>query len=131
MRLTAKNGGSSEAETKIVTTLEIAFAEKALRHLCENETKAQRVLGLDTAKKLRRRLADLRAATSISDLVAGRPRELGGPCPRPIAVDLGEGARMVFSAAHNVNPLLESGCVDWPKVSRIKILRIETNYDES
>lgn len=124
-----RNSEASGVEQGIVSTLEIAFAEKSLRQLCESETKAQQVLGAGRAGKLRRRLADLRAATRITDLVAGRPRELDGPCPRPLAVDLGEGARIVFSANHNVNPLLESGCVDWPKVSRVKILRIEVDHD--
>lgn len=124
-----RNSEALGIERGIVSTLEIAFAEKSLRQLCENETKAQQVLGAAMAEKLKRRLADLRAATCITDLVAGRPRELDGPCPRPFAVDLRDGARIVFSANHNVNPLLKSGCVDWPKVSRVKILRIEVDHD--
>jgi plasmid maintenance system killer protein len=116
-----------ENVTIVATTLEIAFAEKNLRELCESEVKAKRILGLEIAAKLRRRLADIRAATSIRDLVVGNPRELEGNCPRPYLIELGPGARMILMANHNHNPVLNSGCIDWSKVSRVKILRIE--YD--
>lgn len=67
----------------------------------------------------------MRAAASVKELVAGRPREVeGGRQPR-FAVELGDGSRIVFSANHNNTPLLTSGGVDWARVSRIKILGIE------
>jgi hypothetical protein len=119
-------GLASEAESDIVATLELAFASKSLRQLCESEEKATRDLGGRVAQKLRRRLADLRAATSVNDLVAGRPRELEGAPHRNLAVNLSESSRIVFCANHNTIPLLPSGRVDWSRVSRVKILRIET-----
>lgn len=115
-----------EAESDIVATLELAFANKSLRQLCESEAKATRDLGGRVAQKLRRRLADLCAATSVKDLVAGRPRELEGVPHRNLAVDLCEGSRIVFCANHNTIPGLPSGKVDWSRVSRVKILRIES-----
>lgn len=108
--------------------LELAFAEKPLRQLCENETIAKRKLGIRVAEKLKRRLADLRAATCVKDLVVGRPRELGDAYPKQIAMDLCDGYRIVFCTNHNTDPLLESGAIDWEKVSRIKILRIENDH---
>lgn len=109
--------------------LELAFAEKSLRQLCENEAIAQRKLGVSVAEKLKRRLADMRAATSVKDLVVGAPRELEGACQHQIAVDLCDGYRIVFCANHNNVPFLESGAIDWTQVSRVKILRIECNHD--
>lgn len=108
--------------------LELAFAEKQLRNLCENEAIARRKLGTEVAEKLKRRLADLRAATCVKDLVAGKPRELEGGCQPQIVVDLCSGHCFVFCANHNTVPLLESGAVDWARVSRVKILRIESNH---
>lgn len=67
----------------------------------------------------------MRAAASVKELVAGRPREVEvgrQPC---FAVDLGDGYRIIFSSNHNTTPLLTSGGVDWARVSRIKILGIE------
>lgn len=107
--------------------LELAFAEKQLRKLCENDAIARRKLGIKVAEKLKRRLADLRAATCVNDLVAGKPRELEGDCQNQMAVDLCDGYNIVFCANHNAAPLLKSGAIDWARVSRVKILRIESN----
>ncbi len=116
-----------EDESDIVATLELAFANKSLRQLCESEAKATREFGGRVAQRLRRRLADLRAATSVKDLVAGRPRELESVRRRNVSVELAEGSRIVFCANHNSIPTLSSGGVDWSSVSRIKILRIESD----
>lgn len=106
-------------------TLEIAFAEKSDRQLCENEAIAARKLGIEVANKLKRRLADLRAATSVKDIVAGKPQELFGKYKHQIAVELCDGYFLTFCANHNANPLSESNEIDWSRVCRIKILRIE------
>ena len=109
----------------IVPTLEIAFASRSLRELCESAAKADRHFGAGVAQNLRRRLADLRAATTVKDLIAGRPRELEGARRRCFAVDLSESSRLVFCANHRVMPTLRSGDVNWSRIRRVKILRIE------
>jgi proteic killer suppression protein len=76
------------------------------------------------AEKLKHRLADLEAATCVTDLVAGRPRQLEGGQNGQFAVDLGQDSSIVFCANHNAIPLFKSGAVNWSKVSRVKILRI-------
>jgi hypothetical protein len=108
--------------------LELAFANKSLRRLCESEANAKRDLGIRIALKLKRRLADLRAATCVKDLIVGLPQELQSAHRRHIAVALGDGVQVVLCANHNTLPVLESGGVDWGRVSRIKILRIETEH---
>lgn len=116
---------ASVTESFIVTELEFAFFTKSLRQICESEAIAKGALGERAAAKLKRRLADMRAAASVKELVAGRPREVEGgrrPC---FAVDLCDGSHIVFCANHHTTPLLASGGVDWSKVSRVKILRIE------
>lgn len=109
-------------------TLELAFDSRSLRSICESEAQAQRELGLSVAEMLKHRLADLRAATSINDLMVGQPRELDSAQINHIVVDLCAGYLMIFCANHPNNPLTESGKIDWPKVSRIKILRIEGDH---
>jgi plasmid maintenance system killer protein len=102
--------------------LQLSFAKKSLRHICENSTEANRKLGADIAKEFRRRLADLRAATSVEDLLVGAPREFEDK----IAIEVGASFQITFCANHNIVPRLESGAIDWSKVSRIKILTIES-----
>jgi hypothetical protein len=108
--------------------VEIAFTKKSLRQLCESERTARRSLGLTVAGRLKRRLADLRAANCVKDLIAGRPKELQNARAGQIAVELGEGFRLVFCANHSIPPLVDGRRVDWSKVNRVKIISIENDY---
>lgn len=103
--------------------LVIAFASQSLRALCENPATADTELGPEVAQALRSRLADLRAATSLSDLVAGSPRILNHRrlC---MAVNLRDGFQMIFAANHVHNPRDGQNGIDWAKVRRIKIVEI-------
>lgn len=56
----------------------LLFADDQLKRLCSEERLAKRRLGASGARKLRARLADLDAAATPSDLVAGRPHPLKG-----------------------------------------------------
>jgi hypothetical protein len=109
--------------------LELAFDSKLLRTICENDEHAKRQLGRSVAEILKHRLADLRAAASPKDLVAGRPRVLHGGDRQYMAVDLPDGYRVVFSANHAKNPMTETGDLDWARVGRIKILNIERGHE--
>jgi len=114
----------------MLTALELAFETKSLRDLCEKEEKARRELGPDVAHKLKHRVADLRAAESVKDLVAGRPRETESANPGCFVIDLANGSLLAFCANHRKVPLLTSGGVDWARISRIKILRIENAHGQ-
>ena len=106
-----------------MTLLELAFAHKSLRELCESQLRAERKFGIAIARKLRARLADLRDAETINDVIAGRP-ELLASAPEKMAVNLGEKVCIVFCANHVSNPRTEAGGVNWSRVNRIKILDI-------
>jgi plasmid maintenance system killer protein len=102
--------------------LELSFDKKLLREFCENSSKANKKFGTDAANELRLRIADLRAATSVQDLVVGNPR---ATAEGQIELDAGTHLRIIFCANHNTVPKLDSGAVDWSRVSRVKILGIE------
>jgi hypothetical protein len=92
--------------------------------VCEIEAEGNRQLGDAIAKALRSRLADCEAASTVSDLLVGRPMELGDGT---IAIELlGNGSSMVFTANHPDVPMTPSGKVDWAKVQSIRVLRIES-----
>ncbi len=107
-------------------TLELAFDSQALRAVCESEAHANLKLGAKVTEVLRRRLADMRAAVYAKDLLAGRPRV--GPDGKHMVIDLCDGYRIVFQANHVKNPVKDSNDIDWARVTRIKILRIENAY---
>jgi proteic killer suppression protein len=109
--------------------LDLAFDSKLLRTICENEEEAFHELGRSVGEVLKHRLADLRAAISVNDLLVGRPRILDGDTHNlHMVIDLCDGYQVIFRANHPNNPVGENGKIDWQKVSRIKILRIESNY---
>ena len=105
--------------------MELAFQEKRLRDLCEEESLAREELGEQAANLLMHRIADMRAATSVQDLVAGSPRETKGPTPPLLLISLGDRYRIRIAANHVTNPLTPSGAVEWIKVRRVKIVAIE------
>jgi hypothetical protein len=106
----------------------LAFDTLALRTLCECQWKAERVLGLRVAARLRDRLAEIRSFDAVSKLVAGHPREIEGGRHPYYAVDLADGYRLVLCANHNRTPFLEENRVDWSRVTRVKVLRIEVDH---
>jgi len=108
--------------------VEIAFAKKSLRQLCESERRGRRLLGASVAERLKRRLADFQAAECVTDLVAGRPREIESAQPGHMAIDLGEGFQLTFASNHGQAPLADGSRIDWSRVSRVKILSIERHH---
>ncbi len=45
-----------------------------------------------------------------------------------MVVDLQHGNRLVFVANHPTNPMTQTNKLDWAKVTRIRILRIESDH---
>ena len=108
--------------------MELAFESRSLRTICESEARAKNELGLEVAEALKHRLADLQAATSIHDLVAGSPRT-SGIQGEQLIVDLCDNYHIVLEANHPNNPAAETGPLDWTMITRIKVLRIESDHD--
>jgi hypothetical protein len=108
--------------------LQLAFESKSLRSVCESEVEAKLKLGGAAAETLKHRLADLQAATSVNDLAAGRPRVLDQSEGKEMAVELCDGYQLVFTPNHPSNPMTQDKSVDWKRVTRIKIVRIERKH---
>jgi hypothetical protein len=75
------------------------------------------------AEDLKRRLADLRAAESVRDLVASPPTQLEDPME--LSIPMANGFRLILRSNHLDSPMLDSGSVDWSAVERVKIMRVE------
>ena len=110
---------------EIWKTVDLAFATKSLRHICENHSKARRFFGETIASQLKNRLADLDAAETTADLVAGSPRVLTSEPPGQLAIMLCDGYSLLVAAADAPIPCTGEGAVNWMSVSRVKVLKIE------
>lgn len=104
--------------------MEIAFQTKSLRDLCERGDRISKQFGDRVGEAIKARLADLRAASTISDVVAGNPRVLTIDGKPVMSLDVHESCSLVFCPNHLRVPLLPDASVNWSAVSRIKILKI-------
>ena len=109
--------------------MDLAFESKHLRLICEDETTANEKFGGGIAEILKHRLADLRAATCINDLVVGNTRFLDVAYADCLVIDLCPGHQVVLRANHPENPLTDTGQLDWEKVRRLKVIHIGSEYE--
>jgi proteic killer suppression protein len=109
--------------------MEIEFASSGLRKLCEESRLMNRKLGAVCARKLRSRLADLRATTTVAELTAGGPHSLKGEWDGRFALNLHGGHRLVFESANEPVPVNENGSIAWERVSKILVCFIGDYHD--
>jgi toxin HigB-1 len=110
-------------------TVEVIFKDKNLQRLCDQQAYAQKKLGQACARKLRARLADLSAASSVQELLAGRPHPLKGDRAGQFALDLDGGKRLVFEPANDPIPRKQDGSIAWAIVTHICIVFIGDYHD--
>lgn len=109
--------------------MDIHFANADLEDLCCDERKAKKSLGGDGFRKLRTRLADLRAASRVTELVAGRPHALDRDRKGQFAVDLDRGRRLVFEPASDPPPRTEDGGISWHEVKSVRVVYVGDYHD--
>lgn len=109
--------------------MRIRFADEELRRICEQRTGATRKLGAPSARKLAARLADIEAASCVTDLAAGSPHALSRDRQGQYAVSLAGGHRLVFVPADDPAPRLPAGQIDWRRVTAVCIVFIGDYHD--
>ncbi len=80
--------------------------------------------GNELAQKLMARLADLNAASNVSELTAGRPHPLDYDRKGQFAVDLNNMIRLIFEPANEPIPKCADETIDWNKVTMVRIICI-------
>jgi hypothetical protein len=101
--------------------LELAFETKALRDICESEAIAKKMLGAKVADALWRRLSDFRSIDTFDELPFVKPKKNSNN----VTFDLPDDWQLTVTGGHGDNPKLASGKIDWSKVNRLKVTRIE------
>lgn len=101
----------------------IAFETKRLREICEDDAVAINELGTSVAEALKQRLADVRAAESISDLIVGSPCP-SGPDSSTLTISLNSSVRTVWSPNHVSPPRNSAGHIDWSRARRLLLREI-------
>jgi len=106
--------------------MDIAFHSKALRDTCESEEMLKTKFGDVVGEAIVRRLADLRAADCIRDLVVGAPREVLSGKHATLCIDLAGETVLLLRANHLKPARNASGAISWAEVTRLKIMSIGT-----
>jgi len=108
--------------------MDIEFADQDLRDTCE-QTHVMMRLGKANARKLQRRLADLQAAMTVGELIAGNPHPLKGDMVGHFSLRLDGGVRLVFEPADEPVPTQKDGSIAWRMVTKVRIVFIGDYHD--
>lgn len=105
--------------------MEIAFRTKTLRGVCLNGDAMDERYGPERAALLRRCLADLRAAATPGEVPLFATEAGANTFGSVVSLDLGKGVSIKVSAGHKKPPRLPGGAIDWPRVERVLIERVD------
>jgi len=105
--------------------MEVSFKNRSLRALCEEPEAATAQYGGDVARALINRIADIAAAETIEDVLAGNPTISEAGKGESVSILLGGGHRIILRCNHLNPPMSALGKVDWSKVSRVRVEGIE------
>ncbi len=106
--------------------MNIEFHSTKLQKQCCSEKAMAAEWGVNMAKRLKRRLADLEAAGTLEDMrrLPGGCHPLKGNRAGQLAVHLVHPQRLVFRPDHDPPPLKPDGGLDWSGVTDILILGV-------
>ena len=106
--------------------MEISFANCKLQKLCESEKELRKAYGSDGAKKVMRRLTELRAATTLEDMrnLPGRIHELAGDRDGQLAIDVAGGRRLVIAPRDGWPAEKDEGAHVWTMIDAVHVLEI-------
>lgn len=107
--------------------MEITFTSRKLQKVCNSEKEMRARFGKPLAERLKQRLAELKAAETLEDirrLPSARCHELSQNRKGQLAVDVVHPKRLIFEPDHNPVPRKPDGGLDWPHVTRIRVIEI-------
>ncbi|SRR6266566_205523 len=110
--------------------VDIVFASRKLEDLCNDAKTRQRELGTDRARRLARRLDDIRAAETLEVMrgLPGRCHELTADRAGQLSLDLDHPHRLVLEPVDHPAPQKPDGGLDWRAVRAIRIIGIEDTH---
>jgi len=111
--------------------VEIAYGDKSLERLCNDDAHAKKKLGPLNAKKLRARLDDLDAAATLAVMrtLPGGCHELKADLAGCLGIDLHKGFRIVITPGHDPVPIKGDGGLDWALVTAVRVVKIGDYHD--
>jgi proteic killer suppression protein len=114
--------------------LDINFKNRKMEKLFNEGKMLEKEHGTKRARKIRVRLAALRAAESLMDFwppksPPERCHELRGHGINKFSMDLDHPYRLIFISDNDPVPLKKDGGLDWSRITAIKILGVENTHE--
>ena len=107
--------------------MEISYKSRKLEKQLTDLREMAKIFG-QLARKVNQRLKDLTDADNLAimkTIPAARCHELTGDRKDELAVDVSGNYRMIFEPNHEPKPKKEDGGLNWEKVTKIQINKIE------
>jgi plasmid maintenance system killer protein len=108
--------------------MEISYSNKKLAKLLNSQKEVLRTYGPDNGRRILARLADIAAAETLADLSTlpqTRVHEHKANNDEQISVDVKHPYRLMLVPNHSETPRKSDNGLDWSKITRVKILRID------
>ncbi|WP_414528703.1 killer suppression protein [Nodularia chucula] len=111
--------------------MDIVFNNRKFEKECNNQKLLEKKHGADRAKRIRRRLDDLRAANVLEDMrcLPGRCHELVKDRAGQLSLDLDHPYRLILEPADEPIPSKPDGGIDWNKVTAVRILGVDNTHE--
>lgn len=96
-----------------------------LREQCADEAVAAQTLPTEVAAALKHRIADIQAADSMQEVLAGKPRKGTYNGEECYVIDLGMSHQLTLVSAHAEPRLTADGSLDWSRIRRVKVVSLK------
>lgn len=112
--------------------MDIAFTDKKLEELVNNDRKCVKVFGKFRAEKIKDRMAQLRSATTLEEVryLPGNFHELTSNRKGQWACDLDQPYRLVFAPQNKPVPTNVHGQYVWLEITGIEVKEIVNYHKE-
>lgn len=111
--------------------MDITFSTRKLEKQCNDSKTMTRTWGPIQAKKIRQRLDDLSAASTLDVMrsLPGRCHELTGDRADQFSLDLEHPNRLVFEPANDPVPRKQDGGLNWTAITAVRIIGVVDTHD--
>jgi plasmid maintenance system killer protein len=111
--------------------MDIVFNNDKFKKECNDQRLLEKSQGAVRAKRIRRRLDDLRSVNVLEDMrnLPGRCHELLYDRAGQLSLDLDHPYRLIFEPANEPIPVKADGGLDWKQVTTVRILGVEDTHE--
>jgi hypothetical protein len=109
--------------------VELSFETEELREVCEKRAAATVLFGVQAALDFERCLADILATRTVAEFQRLFPNLITSKLSGESSIEFSTGKKILFRVGHVKVPMTAANTIAWQKVTRIRILKLESDHD--